>query len=291
MAKYTLKEFQKEYPNDAACLDKIFKMKYGSLECCPKCGKKTEFKRIPTRRSYQCRLCYHQLYPTAGTPFNKTRTPLNYWFYIMYLMTTTRNGVSAKEVERILGVTYKTAFKMVTQIRLLMGQIKSKGKLTGYVEMDETYIGGKEQNKKRGRTIDSKTPVFAMVERLGQVRAVKVENVKSATLHPIIEQNVDKSAIISTDEFPVYTGIHKMGFESHGVIKHMLKKYVDGEVSTNTIEGFFGQLKRMIHGTHIHVSDKHLQKYIDEACFRYNHRHKEIDMFGTLLSNIPTYEA
>ena len=103
--KYTLDEFLKEYPNDAACLDKVFKMRFGDMKrVCPCCGKETTFRRVVTRRSYQCRLCYHQLYPCANTPFNKTRTPLNYWFYVMYIMTTTRNGVASKEVQRALGV-------------------------------------------------------------------------------------------------------------------------------------------------------------------------------------------
>lgn len=290
MAKYTLKDFERDYPNDAACLDKIFLLRFGKRKRCPKCGITSEFRRIPTRRSYQCRRCYHQIYPCANTPFEKTRTPLNYWFYVMYLMTTTRNGVSAKEVERILGVTYKTAHNMVTQIRVLMGAFKSDRKLNGYVEMDETYVGGKMENQ-MGRTVKDKKPVFAMVERLGEVKAQHVPNVKTATIHPIIENNVSRLARISTDEFGIYTNLHKLGFVSHGQIKHSAKQYKDGSICTNTIEGFFGQLKRMITGTHIHVSEQHLQKYIDEAVFRYNNRHKDIDMFGTLVIKISSYDA
>jgi transposase len=292
MATYTKKQFEAEYPTDAACLDKVFQMRYGNMKCCPKCGKETEFKRVSTRRSYQCRLCYHQLYPCAGTPFEKTRTPLNYWFYVMYLMTTTRNGVSAKEVERILGVTYKTAFKMTKQIRVLMaGKNNGKGKkLTGHVEMDETYVGGKSV-RNGDYTPNDKAPVFAMVERLGDVVAEHIPNTQKTTIDPIIEANVDKEARISTDESPIYTNLNKQGFNNHGSIKHSAKQYRRGDISTNTIEGFFGQLKRMIHGTHIHVSDKHLQKYVDEACFRYNHRQKDVDMFGTLVLRISTFEA
>ncbi len=291
MAKYTLKQFEREYPNDAACLDKIFKLRFGSLKKCPGCGHDAVFRRIPTRRAYQCRKCYHQIYPCAGTPFQKTRTPLNYWFYAMFLMTTTRNGVAAKEIERALGVTYKTAFKMVQQIRILMGNKSSSRLLTGFVEMDETYIGGKSENTPKNSGISKKTPVFAMVERLGDVRAMKVENSKKSSLLPLIQQNVDKNAIISTDEYKVYMGLPKMGYINHGYIKHSMRQYKDGHICTNTIEGFFGQLKRMITGTHIHVSDKHLQKYVDEAVFRYNHRQKEIDMFGTLVLKITSFEA
>jgi transposase len=121
--KYTIEQFRKDYPNDAVCLDKIFKLRYGKLECCPKCAvTPAVFRRIATRRSYQCRDCYHQLYPTAGTVFEKTRTPLTYWFYAMYMMSVTRNGVSAKELQRCLGVTYKCAWRMANVIFFRMSK-------------------------------------------------------------------------------------------------------------------------------------------------------------------------
>jgi transposase len=290
MSTYTLKEFQKDYPNDAVCLDKIFQLRYGDMECCPSCGKATEFKRITTRRSYQCRKCYHQIYPCAGTPFERTRTPLNYWFYVMFIMTTTRNGVSAKEIERVLGVTYKTAHKMALSVRKLMGTGKTRRKLSGFVEMDETYVGGSSE-KSMYRPIPTKKAVFAMVERLGEVKAEHVPNTQKKTIYPLINDGVEKDADIHTDEASIYTNLHTMGFYSHETINHSEKEYKRGSVTTNTVEGFFGQLKRMISGTHIHVSEKHLQRYVDEAVFRYNNRFKDIDMFGTLVNQISTYEA
>lgn len=288
--KYTLQEFLKEYPNDAACLDRIFKLRFGELErTCPCCGKETKFRRVVTRRSYQCRLCYHQLYPTANTPFNKTRTPLNYWFYVMYLMTTTRNGVASTEVQRALGVTYKTAHKMTTQIRKLMREYRKK-KLTGHVEIDETYVStGKKGGADNGR-LSIRKPVFAIVERLGEVRATVIDDAKIANTRPYIIANVDKNAHVSTDESTLYNSLSKSGYINHGVIKHAAEEYRRGETSTNTIEGFFGQLKRMIFGTHVHVSPQHLQKYVDEAVFRYNHRFKDVDMFGCLVLKIIDYQ-
>ncbi len=291
--KYTLAEFLKEYPNDAACLDKVFKLRFGEMQrTCPHYGKETTFRRIVTRRSYQCRLCYHQLYPTANTPFNKTRTPLNYWFYVMYLMTTTRNGVASKEVERALGVTYKTAHKMTTQVRKLMEQ-KQLQKLGGFVEVDECYVNteaNKASKTDTGRGTATKKPIVAVVQRLGEARAQVMDEVTIKHMQAFIEKHVDTDAHISTDEFPVYKNLSNRGFINHDVIKHAIEEYRRGEVSTNTVEGFFSQLKRMIFGTHIHVSKQHLQKYLNECVFRYNHRFKEIDMFGCLVLKLIDYQ-
>jgi len=280
---YTIEQFRKDYPHDAACLDKLFQLRYGKLEACPRCGvMNPEFRRLTTRRAYQCRDCYYQIYPTAGTIFEKTTTPLTYWFYAMYLMTVTRNGVSSKELERCLGVTYQTAWRMAKMIRQLMGKKPHPNKLKGTVEMDETYFGNNLSIP--GRT-STKTPIFAMVERRGNVIAQSVDNVKKNTLFPIIEQNVDKTAKVMTDEFKTYITLKNLGY-NHQTIMHQLKQYVNGEISTNTVEGFFSQLKRMIKGTHIHISQKYIQYYVDECVFRYNNRHNAGEMFNTMLNAI-----
>lgn len=290
--EFTIKQFREEYPNENTCLDKIFNLRYRNLKECPNCHKEFNFRRITTRRAYQCRYCYHQLYPTAGTVFEKSTTPLTYWFYAIYLFCATRNGVSAKELERQLGVTYKTAWRMAKQIRILMGD-KSSVKLKGFVELDETLYGGLEKNKHKdkrvkgtqGMSTKTKTPIFGMVERLGKVKAKKVSDTKSSTLFPIIESNVDKTAHISTDESTSYLSLNKLGYK-HGVIKHFQEQYRDGHICTNTIEGYFSQLKRMIKGTHIHVSNKYLQYYIDEASFRYNNRNAKGKMFNLVLNQL-----
>ena len=284
--KYTITQFRKDYPNDAVCLDKLFQLRYGKLEACPCCGVVNPiFKRVITRRSYQCRDCYYQVYPTAGTVFEKTRTPLTYWFYAMYLMTVTRNGVSAKELERVLGVTYKTAWRMAKQIRELMGRTK-KSALFGTVECDETYLtNDSTKSNSRGRSPEEKMTVFAMVERKGNVVAQKVSDAKKETLFPIIDQTIDKSAKVMTDEFKTYTNLSKLGYE-HKTIMHKLKRYRDNDISTNTVEGFFSQLKRMIGGTHIWVSEKHLQLYVNECCFRYNNRMIGGGMFDVMLNSV-----
>ncbi len=285
--KYTIEEFRKEYPNDAACLDKLFKMRFGNLEACPCCGvAEPKFNRITTRRSYQCRDCYYQIYPTAGTIFEKTTTPLNYWFYAMFLMTTTRNGVAAKELERALGVTYKTAWRMAKLLRDLMGFTNTTSKLKGQVEMDETYVNHGKKDKTIGRSSRNQSPVFGMVERNGNVRAFALENVKKNIIFPLIKKHIDASANISTDEYPLYTNIEPELGIKHGSIKHALKQYRDGSISTNTIEGFFSQLKRSINGTYLHVSKKHIAGYVSECVFRYNNRKNQSQMFENFINQI-----
>ena len=283
--KFTINEFRKHYNTEAKCLDKIFQLRYGKLEACPECACVASFRRITTRRSYQCKHCYAQFYPTAGTVFEKTRTPLCDWFYVIALFTYTRNGVSAMEIKRQIGCTYKTAFRMGHKIRELIGGIGAD-KLKGFVELDETYYG--QRTPHLGRSLKDKTPVFAMVERQGTVKALKVTDVKKNTLFPIIKNNVDKNAIVNTDEFKTYVNLNSDShFVRHDVIKHELKKYRIGSVSTNTVEGYFSHLKRMLYGTHIHVSGKYLQNYINEHSFRYNQRKTSNDMFDKIIYKLP----
>lgn len=289
--KYTIVQFKKDFPTEASCLDKIFQLRYGKLQACTGCGViDPEYRRITTRRSYQCRHCYHQLYPTAGTVFEKTRTSLTSWFYALYLMTSTRNGVSAKELERQLGVTYKTAWRMGHQIRKLMQAGLGSRMFSGFVEVDETFIGGKEKNKHKdkrtkgsqGVSTKTKSVVVGMVERRGEVRAMKVDHRNSTTTNPLITTSISKDAIVSTDEATIYNGLSSLGYQ-HGIVKHGLGQYRNGPFCTNTIEGFFSYLKRTLSGTHIQVSPKYLQQYVDECCYRYNRRGLGGAMFTDLL--------
>ena len=281
--KFTIKDFRKRFPNDDSCLEEIMQLRYGAVSTCPDCQKATKFHRVRGRRCYECQWCGYQVYPTEGTPFEKTTTPLSSWFYVIYLMTATRSGVSAKEVERQLGVTYKCAWRMCHQIRALMGS-KGSGKLSGHVEIDETYSGGIRKGK-RGRGAEGKTPVFGMVEREGEVRAQVVKNVRRATLFPIVEQNVEKGSRLTSDELRSYIGIDKAGYK-HGTVNHSRKQFVHGIDHTQSIEGFWSRLKLSIRGTHVHVSAKHLQKYVDEFAFRYNNRATPASMFDAALSAV-----
>ena len=264
--RYTIKQFQKQFPTDESCLAHIFNQRFPDGCKCPKCGKDT-FHPVKNRRSYACS-CGYQVYPTEGTIFHKSSTSLVLWFYAIFLMAQSKNGVSAKELERHLGVTYKTAWRMAKQIRKLMSD--NDEPFDGEFEADETYVGGKRRGK-RGRGAEGKTPVFGVVKRQGGVKTSIVENVRQVTLMPLIRKMVKSGSLIFTDESNSYNKVESMGY-SHEKVKHGKNEYVRGNTHTNTIEGFWSQFKRSVHGTFHCVSPKHLQLYLDEFSFRYNHR-------------------
>ncbi len=291
MKKYTITQFRKDYPDNDACLDKLFQLRYNNLVC-PKCIGVKPFSRVKNRRAYQCPDCSFQIYPRQGTGFEKSTTPLTQWFYAIFLQTTTRNGVAAKELERQLSVCYKTALRMSHQIKILMAK-PVMIPLTGVIQADETFIGGLNKNRhshkkmvgSQGRSCKDKTPVLGMITLGGKVIAKVVNDTKGFTLKPIITQSVDKDkSIIVTDEWLGYSGLIKE--MPHVVVNHNQGEYVSGAFHTNTIEGFWSQLKRTIKGTHIHVSKVQLQKYVDEVAFRYMHKDKQEIMFETILSHV-----
>ncbi len=267
--------------------------KDGKHAVCSKCGRRSEFKRYDTtqeRQSWTCVACGHHLHPTAGTIFHKSSTSLHLWFYAIYLMTSTRCGISAKQIERELGVTYKTAWRMCHEIRhKLMTQ--GDGPFSGSVEADETYFGGHRRGTKRGRPgPDShKVAAFGIVERgrRGRVMAVTVPNVAKMTLLPHVQKRVLPSTTVYTDELKSYDGLRKQGYD-HRRINHSEQVYVSGDVHTNTIEGFWSLTKRGIGGVYHAVSAKHLQGYLNEYAWRFSHRGDERAFFQTLLLRAAT---
>lgn len=281
MATLTYKEFKKLYPNDGVCLSKLFTLRFGHLKECPACNSPAEFRRVRTRKCYHCVHCYLQLYPMQGTFFENTHMPLTDWFYIMHLFTTTRNGVAAKEIERAIGCTYKTAFRICHQVRKLMEGL-SPEKLSGFVEIDETFnTNGSEKNGTR-----QESTIFGMVERSGNVKAFKVGNIQRETLFPIIEKHVEIRSKVSTDENAVYNTIDSELKMQHGTVKHSAEEYKRGWITTNTIEGYFSQIKRAIYGTYLHVSDKYIENYVSECTFRYNNRKQQEMMFELMIANV-----
>ena len=280
--KYTIKNLKADFPNDDACLDFIFKNRWPKGVTCPNCESK-DFYHVKGRKSYACK-CGYQVSPTEGTIFHKSSTPLTLWFHAIFLMSQSKNGVAAKELERQLGVTYKCAWRTARQIRLLMTDDDGPLGDNEIVELDETYVGGKAKGK-RGRGAAKKTPVFGAVERGGRIKTKVVLNVRKITLNPIIEQMVTKDAVIVTDESNSYNDVKKSG-HLHESINHSKGQYVDGDVHTNTIEGFWGQFKRSVHGTYHSVSRKHLQLYLDEFSFRYSHRKSNLALPVLIFSKV-----
>lgn len=256
---------------------------------CPSCKRPSKFHRIAKRRAYACQHCGHHVYPCVGTPFEKSRTPLTDWFFAMYLITSTRHGVAAKELERQIGCTYKTAWRMAHELRKLMAAANNHGPMSGTIEADETMIGGRSKagrRQKRGRNTDNKTILFGMVQRQGHVRVGPVTDVSARTLKPLILTNVQRGSILMTDEFKSYDGLKKDGPYHHFRVNHSAGEYAWGGVHVNTMEGFWSRLKLSIRGTHIHVSRKHLWKYSSEFSFRYNMRGRPAAMFDHLVSAV-----
>lgn len=285
--KYTVSDFRKQFTDDNTCLDYLLSARFGGKEGkCPKCKKVANWSRVEGRKTYACSWCGKHVSPTAGTIFHKSETLLSLWFHAIFIMSQAKNGVAAAEIERHVGVTYKTAWRMMHQIRKLMDQTPSL--FSGTVEMDETYVGGKAHGK-RGRGASKKTPVFGISQRGGLVSAKAVPNVKASTVMPLVREHVEIGSTVMTDEFPIYNKSKKMGYK-HKRVNHGRKQYVRNgrpeKIHTNSIEGFWSQLKRSVDGTHHNVSPKHLQKYVDEHVFRYNHRNAPYHLFQALLAKV-----
>lgn len=287
MAKVTFKDFQKLYPDDASCLQKLMEVNYGGTEIvCPGCAKDTKFHPLAKRRAYVCQHCGHHVYPAAGTIFHKSATPLSTWFFVMYLMTSTRHGVAAKEVERQTGVTYKTAWRMCHELRKLMATADFQGPLGGdgkHVEMDETLVGGKQTQRARRAKGSNKTMLFGIVERDGKLRAGPVPNAWLTTIEGVVRKNVQPGTVVSTDDWQGYNDLPLLGL-THGRVNHSAKEYVNGIHHTNTIEGHWGHFKRAVRGTHVHISGKHMWKYVAEFSYRRNFRYSHQAMFDRLVA-------
>lgn len=295
-SQFSLMEFMREFPDDAACLEHLWRTRCsqdGTHAECPKCEQTRVFKKYATkqgRQSWTCTGCGHHVHPTAGTIFEKSSTSLHLWYYAMYLMTSTRCGISAKQLEREIGVSYKTAWRMLNKIRTeLMTQADAEP-LSGDVEVDESAGGGKTRagDSRRGRQyviskMTRRPTIFAAVERGGRVRATVLKSRGTIDVEGALFEYVLPSSMIFTDEWKGYT--HRVGsrYIAHRRIKHEDRVYVSGNVHTQTVEGFFGNLKNGIRGTYHSVSSKWLPSYLNEYAFRYNERSNTRAMFLTLL--------
>lgn len=249
---------------------------------CPKCGvvgQATLMKGATTRPGlHQCNACRAPFTVTVGTIYERSHVPLNKWLGATYLMMASKKGMSALQISRMIGVTYKTAWFMCHRIResLRDGHPGPLGGGGMVVEADETYVGGKESNKhahKRSgfRGSVTKEPVVALVERGGRVRSRHVRDVNSKTLRPILTEQIHADTHLMTDTARMYPAIGGK-FAQHSMVNHTLNEYVRGDASTNTVESYFSILKRGVIGTYHHVSPQHLKRYVCEFDFRYNER-------------------
>jgi transposase len=267
--RYTRNQFDADFPNDDVCLEQIKQQRWPSgMIYCETCEKERKHYRVRGRMAYACDRCGHHIYPLVGTIFQKSTTPLRNWFQAMYLMGSTRCGISAKQIQRETGVTYKTAWRMFKQIRMLLSEdLQLEG---ASVEMDETMIGG----RRRKRTMydpQNKTWVAGIVERKGgRVYATIINENTKKTLQGIATEKILPKSVVFTDDAAQYHGLEDHYI--HHRINHSQGIYVMGNVHTNTIEGFWSLVKRGLGGVYHSVSKKYLQTYLNEYSFRYNHR-------------------
>ncbi|MFZ0332601.1 MAG: IS1595 family transposase [Candidatus Acidiferrales bacterium] len=293
--RFTLKDFFEKFPDNNACLEYLKEKRYpGGVTQCAKCGVERKHHRVTGRPAYACDYCGKMISPMARTIFEKSSTSLRTWFYAMYLMGSTRCGISAKQIQRETGVTYKTAWRMFKQIRSLLseGDMQLEGPT---VEIDETYMGGRRKGR-AGRPMRGdlvKTPVVAIVQRKGKVVAKTLPDATGSSILPVVRRHVVPESVIYTDEYAVYQGLHTMqqddgspmGF-CHGTVCHSSGEYVRGDAHVNSVEGFWMLIKTGIRGVYHSVSTKYLQSYLDEYSFRYNRRHEGNQQFNAILERI-----
>ena len=300
-AKYTIFDFDAEFPDDRACLDYLVTVLYPDGIFCPTCNKVTKHHRENGRPSYACQYCGHHEHPLKGTIFEGSPTSLKLWFYGMFLMASTRCGISAKQLERELGVTYKTAWRMFNKIRSLLDQ---DGEMfDGTVEIDEAYYGGQAKWRSaarskaagvHGRGIHDKTPIVGMAQRGKDGRSGKVvakvtdTKMSAGEFRSNVAVKVLPGSTVYTDDAWANQGLDQRGYP-HKRVNHSQKVYVSGDVHINTIEGFWALLKRGIGGVYHSVSTQHLQSYLDEYAFRYNNRDRDgRGMFSAFMDRVET---
>jgi transposase-like protein len=289
--KFSVREFFQRFPDDASCLAHIMSVRCGLRHTCAKCGVvDSTFHRLANRPAYSCASCGAHVYPCAGTVFQDTRTPLTMWFYAIYLFVATRHGVSGKELQRQLGVTYKTAYRIGMQLRKLIANVDEFEALKGHVELDETFVGGR-MPRGDGLPGDNKTIVMGLKERGGRMVTEIIPDVSAESLKKVVLENVQPRTIVSTDEAKGYNLLSAYDY-NHGRVNHSQEEWAryDAEIGAKHhvahVESFWNLFKTSVKSTHIHISAKHMQVYLDEFTFRSNHRQMGNAMFDLIIGAI-----
>ena len=279
MAAVNLISLMDRYNCDDKCRDLLERIRWPSGVCCLRCGD-TDVWEIGTQ--WECASCHYRFSVTAGTIMHRSHLPLRKWFLAVYLMCESKKGMSAKQLERTLGVTYKTAWYLCHRIREAMGNDPLRGPtLVGIIEVDETLVGGKAKGKGKGYR-GNKTWVAGAIERGGRIRLERIPNIRRRTLHDFIARNVRNEAeAIYTDELASYIGIGDDGTR-HETVSHSEEQWVVGDVHTNSVEGVWSLFKRSIVGTFHKMSVKHLDRYLEEMEWRFNNRNNPYIFRDTL---------
>lgn len=279
--KYGIPSLKREFPTEEACLAYIFDTLH-TREC--SCG--GEYSPITGRKQYQCSKCRFQIAPTAGTIFEKSSTPLTLWFHAILVFSNAKSGISAKQMQRELEVTYKCAWRILSRIRKALKQ--SDDLLKGSVEMDSAYIGGVrnagKNNENLKEAVAAKSVITVAVERGGRIRAKATSDVTANSIEYFIRENIKNGSRLFTDNAKGYRRMAK-DYDLSSV-DHGKREYVRGEAHVNTIETWFAHLKRSLRGTFKSVSKRHLQSYLDAFAFHYNNRHSDRERFEALLGSV-----
>lgn len=278
------------FNDERACEKHLQEILWRNTEYCPHCGT-IKIYHLKGGRRFRCSGCKKDFSIKTGTIFHDSKIPLRKWFLAIYLLTTHKKSMSSYQLARDIKVTQKTAYYMLQRIREAVKNENFLAPMDGVVEVDDTYIGGKEKNKHvskrtkgtQGRSLKTKEPVIGMVEReTGKVKAEQIEHVDQSTVEQKLLQHVNIGSRVISDEWKSYKKLKE--FYKHESVNHSQEEYVRGDVHTNTIEGFWAILKRSIYGIHHFVTAKHLQRYINEQAFRYNNRKDHALMFNLILS-------
>ncbi len=280
----TLPELNRLFSTDDDCREILTRLRWPAGVECPRCRNRNVWW-VDSRKQFTCSECSYQFSVTTGTIFNDSHLPLPSWFMAVLLLVEARKGMSANQIKRTLGVSYKTAWYLCHRIRAAMKEVELP-MLDGTVEMDETYVGGKQRNPGRGMATTNKEVVIGIRKRNGELRFFHAEDAKSGTLAKYISDNISTDVdVIITDSLQAYK--HAVGEAKHETVNHTAREYVRGDIHTNTVENAFSLLKRGIMGTWHKISAKHLPAYLDEMQFRFNRR-KNTNLFLDTLRHMVT---
>lgn len=274
----SLYDMMEAFPDEQTCIDHLRSIRWKEGAYCPHCGS-TKVYHFSDNKTHKCGDCRKRFSIKVGTIFEDSKIALRKWFVAIYLITSHKKGIASTQLAKDIKVTQKTAWFMLQRLRHASQTRSFNQPLSGCVEIDETYVGGKESNKHKnkkkkgtqGRSTKTKTAVIGMVERGGKLQAKSVNKVDSRSIMPIITDNVEPGTNVMTDEFKCYRNLPD-GY-NHRYITHSVGEYVNGDIHTNTIEGAWSLFKRGVIGIHHHISRKHLDKYLGDFTYRYNTRH------------------
>lgn len=277
-------ELIERFGSENKCREYLEALRWPHCIHCPKCVS-DKISRIYGRAQFDCDSCRHQFSVTSGTIFHDTHLPLWKWFLATYLICESKKGMSANQIKRTLGISYKTAWYLCHRIRAAMAAVGPQPRLDGVVEMDETWVGGREKGHGNRR----KTIVIGIRQRGGALRMFTADDVKAGTIRKFIRENIsEKVDVLVTDDFSAYQfAVKDRPYEKkHETVNHSKKEYVRGDIYTNTVESAFSLLKRGVIGTWHKLSAKHLQAYLDEMCWRFDNRKNQFLFRDTLIKMI-----